>query len=186
MFSDSRRLEKPRGLLPKCIPPTGGNWADFGCGDGVFTTVLQEILGPSGQVVAVDIEPQAIERLRRRFKRDHPQVGLETRVADLTQPISLPELDGFVIANALHFVDPTRRGAVFSNLATYLKGGGRAVVVEYNTRTPSPAVPFPLDPDDFLTLAADSGLVAGRIVARVPSSFLGEMYAGVAIRPTVV
>jgi ubiquinone/menaquinone biosynthesis C-methylase UbiE len=151
----------------------------------VFTTVLQEIIGPGGRVVGVDIEARALARLRDRFRRDHPQIDVETVVADFREPLALAELDGFVIANALHFIDPSLRDGVFSGLTRHLKPEGRAVVVEYNTRTPSPAVPFPLDPDEFLTLATNAGLDAGHIAAHVPSSFLGEMYAGVAIRRAV-
>jgi ubiquinone/menaquinone biosynthesis C-methylase UbiE len=182
MFTDSRRLEKPRALLPHCISSTGGVWADIGCGDGVFTTVLQEIIGPGGRIVAVDIDAGALKQLRDRFGQHHPQVDVETVLADFTAPLALPELDGFVIANALHFVDPNLRSGVFTDLAAHLKPGGRTIVVEYNTHASSPAVPFPLDLDGFLALAMAAGLEAGHIAARVPSSFLGEMYAGVALK----
>lgn len=182
LASDERRLEKPRALLPKCILTTGGVWADIGCGDGVFTTVIQEIIGPHGRIVAVDKDGKALQRLRDRFRRDHPGVTVETILTDFRLPFVLPALDGLVIANALHFVNAKERRDVFSRLVAFLTPGGSAVVVEYDTRKPNPAVPFPLDTVGFLALAEEVGLGAGRIAAHVASSFLGEMYAGVALR----
>ncbi len=63
-----------------------------------------------------------------------------------------------------------------------LKRGGRFVVVEYNTGRGNYAVPFPLDEHAFLTLAQEAGLVQAQIMSRIPSTFLGEMYAGIAYR----
>jgi ubiquinone/menaquinone biosynthesis C-methylase UbiE len=168
-------------LLPHCIPSPGGLWADIGCGDGVFATIIQEIIGPTGRVIGVDKQATSLQRLKGRFRRDHPGVEVETVLADFRRPLALPELDGFVVANALHFIGPDVRAEVFGGLAALLRPGGRAVVVEYNTRTPNAAVPFPLDSIGFVALATKVGLDAPRIAARVPSTFLEEIYAGVAI-----
>lgn len=183
MSSDARRLDKARALLPHCIPACGGVWADIGCGDGVFTTVIQAILGPQGRVIAVDRDPRALQRLKDRFRRDHPTVPCETVIADFTSAVQLPMLDGIVLANTLHFVTAAQQQDVLRRLSMFLRAGGRAVVVEYNTRTPNPAVPHPLDAAAFPELADLVGLEGARIAARVPSSFLGEMYAGLAFKP---
>jgi hypothetical protein len=55
------------------------------------------------------------------------------------------------------------------------------MVVEYNTRRGNAAVPYPLDEWGFLALAEEAGLRQAGIVARIPSTFLGEMYAGMAL-----
>ena len=102
--------------------------------------------------------------------------------ADFTRPLSLlPPLDGMLLANALHFVP--EKQPVLAALASLLRPGGRLVVVEYNTRQGNYAVPHPLDETGFLSLAQAVGLVRARILVRVPSTFLGEMYTGVAVRP---
>ena len=56
------------------------------------------------------------------------------------------------------------------------------VVVEYNTNRGNSAVPHPLDETQFLKLMAEIGLGQARIAARAPSTFLGEMYTGVAVK----
>jgi hypothetical protein len=55
------------------------------------------------------------------------------------------------------------------------------IVVEYNTARGNPAVPFPLDEMGFLELARATGLREARVLARIPSTFLGEMYAGIGL-----
>jgi hypothetical protein len=67
-----------------------------------------------------------------------------------------------------------------ARLVKLLKPGGRFIVVEYNTRRGNAAVPYPLDEWGFLALAEEAGLGQAEIVARIPSTFLGEMFAGVA------
>ena len=65
----------------------------------------------------------------------------------------------------------------------FLKPGSRLIVVEYNTNQGNPAVPYPLDDRNWLELAAQVGLREARIASRIPSSFLGEMYAGMGLAP---
>ena len=63
-----------------------------------------------------------------------------------------------------------------------LKPGGRLIIVEYNTNQGNIYVPHPLDEFEFLTLVRQAGLHRAQIVARIPSTFLGEFYAGLAFR----
>jgi hypothetical protein len=72
---------------------------------------------------------------------------------------------------------------VLRRLCDLLRPGGCLVIVEYNARRGNGAVPYPLDDTAFLSLAVRVGLVQSEIRARAPSSFLGEMYTGVAVRP---
>jgi len=75
------------------------------------------------------------------------------------------------------------KAPVLSRLVRLLKPGGRLVVVEYNTSQGNPAVPYPLDDRNWLELAAQARLREARIASRIPSSFLGEMYAGTGLTP---
>ncbi|CAN5744546.1 hypothetical protein BH23DEI1_BH23DEI1_06140 [soil metagenome] len=51
-------------LIRAAIAPRGGRWADLGAGGGRFTLALAELLGPEGEVHAVDLDP-GVERLAR-------------------------------------------------------------------------------------------------------------------------
>lgn len=184
MEKNTRRLEKPRQLLPACLPETGGTWADFGCGEGIFTIVLYELVGPECELHAIDKNRGALRRLQANFTEMYPQATLHTHRADFKNPVDLPELDGFVIANALHFVTDDQKQEVLQRLTDYLKPGGRGIVVEYNAQRGNFAVPHPLDDAGFIELGRKIGLEDVHIPARVPSSFMGEMYAGIGLAPS--
>lgn len=181
-WPNDRRLKKARTLLrPAVEEEAAGVWADLGCGDGVFTYLLATFLPAGSRLYAVDKAAHQLRSLQRNFAGLELNVSIEPHLADFTQPLSLPPLNGLVMANSLHFV--RRKEPVLRQVAGLLKPGGRLVLVEYNTRRANSAVPYPLDETTFLELAARVGLRQAEIVARAPSTFLGEMYTGVALLP---
>jgi ubiquinone/menaquinone biosynthesis C-methylase UbiE len=180
---EARKFKKAQQLLSPCIDEVGGIWADFGCGEGIFTAVLYEQIGPSSQIYAVDKNQRVLNRLKQNFHETYPEAKIHILHANFIQPLSLPTLDGFVLANALHFVKDDEKAIVLEHVSTYLKPHGKVVVIEYNTNRGNFAVPFPLSEDQFLQLAMQLHFRNPRIIARAPSSFLGEMYAGMAFVP---
>jgi ubiquinone/menaquinone biosynthesis C-methylase UbiE len=178
--SRPERIEKARTLLHPGIPGPGGVWADVGCGDGIFTTALYSLIQPEGEIYAVDKGRRALEALARDFGNRFPDAVLHPVLADFTYPLALPPLDGLVMANSLHFV--REKTPVLIRLTDLLKPGGRLIVVEYNTSRGNFAVPHPLDEDGFLVLTHEVGLRRAGIQAKIPSTFLGEMYAGLAFK----
>lgn len=176
---EARRIQKAITLLQPGIPGPGGVWADIGCGDGIFTSALHTLIRPGDEIYAVDRDQYALDTLIRNFAESHPDAAPHLVCADFRQGLTLPALNGIVMANSLHFV--TDKAPVLSRLIRLLKSGGRLIVVEYNTSRGNPAVPYPLDDHGFLKLAARVGLREARILNRIPSSFIGEMYAGIGL-----
>ncbi len=180
--SNGKRDTKAR-LLLDAVELTGQSWADIGCGDGIFTRLLAERLPAGSTVHAVDKNRRALDTLHRA-RRDWPSaVAVETHHADFRKTLNLPELDGLLLANSLHFV--RRKQPVLARLVELLVPGGQVVLVEYNAARGNGAVPHPLDDAGFLSLAEAVGLCEARIAQRVPSSFLGEMYLGVGRKSVV-
>ncbi len=178
-WTTARRMTKARLLLAPAVGLAGGVWADLGCGDGVFTYLLGKQLAPGSQLYAVDRDPRVLQQLARNLAGRCPNVTLHPTHADFTYPLALPLLDGIVMANALHFVQ--EKAPVLRQLIPLLQPGARLIVIEYNTSHGNYAVPYPLDEADFLHLAGSVGLQDAQIVTRVPSTFLGEMYTGLAL-----
>jgi len=176
---EARRIEKARTLIQAGIPGPGGVWADLGCGDGIFTAALHTLTRPGAEIFGVDRDQQALNALARHFSESFPDARIHALQADFMRSLSLPPLDGVVMANALHFVRD--KPPVLKRAAALLKPGGRLIVVEYNTARGNPAVPYPLDEMGFLDLARAIGLNEAHVLARIPSTFLGEMYAGIGL-----
>ena len=164
------------GLLRAAVEP-GGTWADIGAGEGAFTLALADLLGPGGRIVAVDRNGRALRANEAAVRARFPDVEYATLNADLTGPLDLPELDGLVAANSLHYVPRDRQVAVIRALAAHLRPGGRFVVVEYDADRGNPWVPHPFTYGSWERLAESAGLTETRLIGRVPSRFLDAIYS---------
>lgn len=174
---DRRRFAKADGLLPPCDLRAGGLWADLGCGDGVFTGALVDLLGPNGRVIAIDRDPRALHRLQRNLSLADWSAQAQPLVADFRLPLPLSGLDGLLISNALHFLRDGRKTVAFRSFLRAVRAGGRIIVVEYNTDRSTSAVPHPVTAARLCRLLADAGWRQPHVKARVPSTYLGEMAA---------
>ncbi len=151
----------------------GGTWADLGAGSGSFTLALAELVGPGGEVIAVDKDRGALRQLEHALRPDSAVV--RTLSADFTKPIDLPSLDGVVMANSLHFVrDKT---PVLALVHRMLKASGRLLLVEYDADNGNHWVPHPMSFETWRALADASGFSGTRKLASVPSRFLGRIYS---------
>ena len=174
-------------LIREAVGGRGGVWADFGAGTGTFTKALSAVLGAGSTVFAVDDDARAVRALRELSMASSGGARVIAVNADFAQPLAFPgvvdgktQLDGMLLANALHFVrDPER---VLSRLGEHLRPGGRAIVVEYDRREASRWVPFPIPASRWPRLAQSAGLAEPSITATRPSSYSGVLYTAVATR----
>lgn len=168
-------------LLNGGVPGPGGVWADLGSGEGAFTLALADLLGPSGTIYSVDKDRGALREQERAMRSRFPSVTVHYLAADFSRPLDLPPLDGIVMANSLHFVRD--KGPVLGLVRSYLRPGGRLVLVEYNADRGNMWVPHPLSFGTWAALAERNGFANTHLIARVPSRFLGEIYSASSIVP---
>ena len=142
-------------------------------------------MGPEDPPRAFDYRAylEWMRKLNHNFWITYPDASLHLLHADFKEPLSIPPLDGLLMANALHFVKDGQKARVLEDLSKKLKPAGKIIIIEYNTSRSNYAVPFPLNEDKFLELALQVRLQKPQIVSKAPSSFLGEMYAGIALAP---
>jgi SAM-dependent methyltransferase len=159
-------------------------WADIGAGTGAFTLALADLLGPGAQIFAVDRDARALRTATESVTERFPDTTIRPVVGDLTGLLALPPLDGLVAANSLHFIGRDRQVATITSLASHLRPDGLFVVVEYDTDHGNPWVPFPFSVASWKRLAIDAGLDEPVEIGRVPSRFLGAIYAAVSRRPS--
>ena len=157
---------------------SGERWADLGAGTGTFAVALARLVGPAGAIYAVDQESSAVRALEALVRE--PEDGaapIVVKRGDLTQPLDLPLLDGVLLANALHFVDARSQAGALRRVAEGLASTGRIVVVEYDNRSPSRWVPFPISPARLTDLAREAKLGVPEAIGWRRSAFGGSMYA---------
>jgi ubiquinone/menaquinone biosynthesis C-methylase UbiE len=168
-------------LLQAAVPAADGEtWADLGAGDGTFTRALATLVGPGGRVYAVDTDAAGLETIRRWADRAGMGGVVATLRGDVSRALDLPQLDGAVLANVLHFVRDAR--AALAGVASQLEPDGRLVLIEYEGRRPSRWVPYPVSVARFRELAAEAGFSEPNVVATRPSAYGGELYVATAIR----
>jgi SAM-dependent methyltransferase len=171
-------------LIRAGVTERGGTWADIGAGTGAFTLALADLLGPGAALFAVDRDAGALRANAAAVAARFPATQLTTRVADLTGPLDLPPLDGLVAANSLHYVARDRQVAVIRSLATLLRPGAPFIVVEYDADRGNPWVPHPFSSRAWAGLASGAGLEGATEIGRVPSRFLGAIYAALSRPPS--
>lgn len=126
MFTDPRKNIEQFDLAP------GMKVADFGCGAGYHTFPLAEKVGPSGQVLALDVHKEQLITL----KREAAKAGLsqiEVIWCDLEKNKGTKLKDGAVergvVANVLFQIEHKANFA--EETARTLKTGGRLLVVDW-------------------------------------------------------
>lgn len=166
-------------LIQNGVTGSGPAWADIGAGTGAFTLALADLLGDDARIVAVDRDAAALTQNARAVAERFPKATLKTLVGDLQEPLDLPTLDGLLAANSLHFVVRERQASVVAALARHLRPGAPFIVVEYDADRGNPWVPHPFSIGRWRELASEAGLVDTFEIGRVPSRFLGSIYAAV-------
>jgi ubiquinone/menaquinone biosynthesis C-methylase UbiE len=167
------------GLIRDGVP-AAGRWADLGSGWGAFTLALAELLGPEGEIHSVDRDGGELGRQEREMVARFPAIKVSYHRGDFTRPLDLPPLDGIVMANSLHFVRD--KPSVLRLVGSYLKPGGRLVLVEYDSDRGNWWVPHPLSFASWEATAQAAGFSPPRLLATVPSGVMGRIYSALSLR----
>ncbi|MFN7992138.1 MAG: class I SAM-dependent methyltransferase [Bryobacteraceae bacterium] len=148
-----RLLHSPADILGPYVHE-GMNVLEPGPGMGFFTLELARLVGSSGRVVAVDIQPEMLASLRRRAAKAGLLERIDARLAE-SGSMGLDYLTGtvdFVLAFAMVHEMPSS-ASFFAQASQTLKAGGRLLLAE-----PSGHVKPPLFEAE-LKAAAEAGLV---------------------------
>jgi SAM-dependent methyltransferase len=170
-------------LIEEGIPGPGGTWADFGSGTGAFTLALADLLGPTATIYSIDKDAQALSRQERQVTARFPGTTVHMYHHDYTNPVTLPPLDGIVMANALHFQKDKQ--SIVRRLRSYLRPDGHFILVEYNSDRGNPWVPHPLSYESWAILASSCGFITTRLLHTRPSRFMGTIYSALSINSRV-
>jgi ubiquinone/menaquinone biosynthesis C-methylase UbiE len=168
-------------LLRPANLPQGGTYADFGSGGGAFTLALRELIGLDATIYAVDNDRRSLNELesnhRARFNTTRNLILLKD---DFSLSLSLPQLDGIVMANSVHFFKDKEK--ILRHVRGYLKPKGALLLIEYNVDSGNMWVPYPISFNVCRVLVKRAGFTEPRLLAKAPSTFLKEFYSAAAYR----
>jgi ubiquinone/menaquinone biosynthesis C-methylase UbiE len=166
-------------LLRKGVAGRGGVWADLGSGRGAFTLALADLIGPEGRIYSVDKDRAALAEQEKTMRSRFPGTNVTYLHADFTRRLTLPALDGVVMANSLHFLRD--KDAMLQLLRGYLRPQGRLLIVEYNTDRGNMWVPYPFSYPTWKELARQNGFGATQLLATRPGRFFDGMYSALSL-----
>lgn len=116
-------------------------WADSGSGSGTFTKALADLLFDGSVITAIDREAHKIVSPNKNIAINFVQ-------SDFQNSKSIPEqLDGIIIANALHYVKD--QAGFLNSIKSHFTPSGRLIIIEYDTDHSNQWVPYPVT---FITL----------------------------------
>lgn len=149
---------------------TDSIWADLGCGSGTFTKALVALLGDQSKVFAVDKEMQ-------RFNVSDEKKEIKfVRLDFLREQLPFFNLDGILMANALHYVKD--KAHFITALKNHVKPGGQIIIVEYDTELSNQWVPYPISYRKLVEAFSSLGLSNIKKIGERDSIYQsGKMYA---------
>lgn len=130
--------ERPDQSLKQLGLQAGMTTCDMGCGNGFWTLMMARVVGPQGRVLAVDIQPQMLTKLRQRADRFEIE-NVEPILGDVDDP-KLPagEVDLVLMVDVYHeFSHPE---SMLWSIRRSLKPEGVVALLEY--REEDPRVPI--------------------------------------------
>lgn len=122
-----RLIHNPQKILVGHIKP-GQTVLDVGCGPGTFTIAMAKMVGESGKVIAVDVQEEMLQILKKKAA----QHGLESRiVTHKSDPdrIGISEKVDFALAFYMVHEVPNAE-AFLREIVSVLRPEGKLLVVE--------------------------------------------------------
>jgi ubiquinone/menaquinone biosynthesis C-methylase UbiE len=173
VFDDPARdaWQRPDDVVAELGLAPGMTVADVGAGTGYFESRLARAVGPSGVVIAEDIEPDMVRYLRDRATREG-WANMKA-VQGTTDDPALPAggVDRVLIVDVWHHV-PDRR-AFAAKLAAALKPGGQIHIVDFTREAKHGPPPMHrLDPAQIVADLAAAGLDARVADTRLPEQYI--------------
>ncbi len=116
-------------LLPPLKIKPGDHVVDMGAGSGYYTMKLAEIVGPTGKVYAVDIQPEMLAIIRGRVKNKGLKNVQLVKATETDPKLPAASVDLIFMTDVYHeFSHPYE---VTEKMVEALKPGGRLVFVEF-------------------------------------------------------
>ena len=122
-----RWLQQPRKILSPYVRE-GTTALDFGCGPGFFTLALAQLVGPSGRVIACDLQQGMLEKLGSKLEGTEFESRIRLHQCG-PDALGLTEKVDFILAfYVMHEVPDQAR--LLAEFAAAAAPGAQVLVVE--------------------------------------------------------
>jgi SAM-dependent methyltransferase len=156
---DREAWQQPELIMDLLRIADGAAVADVGAGGGWFTVRLARRVGPNGLVYAEDIQPQMLESINRRVRREG-LANVRTIRGTPTDPQLPSPLDAVLIVDVYPAVAVEDRVTLLGHLVPPLKPGGRVGIVDFKLDGGGPGPPLAerVEPEAVVRDAQAAGL----------------------------
>lgn len=122
-----RLVHNPYKIVGKYVKE-GQTVLDLGCGPGVFSLAMAEMVGEKGKVISVDVQDEMLQMVKQKSER----AGLKSRIVlhkARPEKIGVTEKVDFALAFYMVHEVPDKKSFI-GEVANILKPGGRFLIVE--------------------------------------------------------
>ena len=129
------REEEPAKLMKALHLKPGMTVCDLGCGNGFYTLKLANEVGPTGKVLAVEIQPEMLDMLKERAAKASVK-NIQSILGTVIDP-KLPDnaVDLILVVDVYHEMDHPVE--MLAALRKSLSNTGRLVLVEFRAEDPN-------------------------------------------------
>ena len=124
-----RWLQDPRKILKPYLKP-GMRTLDVGCGPGVFSVEMAELVGDGGHVVAADLQPGMLQIVKNKISGTtlEKRITLHPCEEDHIGIDAFDPVDFILLFYVVH--EMPNQATLFHELAKCLKPGGQILITE--------------------------------------------------------
>ncbi len=122
-----RWLQNPRRILGPYIEE-GMTVLDIGCGPGLFSIDMVQMVGDSGRVIAADLQEGMLQKLRDKIQGTDIEERITLHECEQNKIGVSEEIDFVLLFYIVHEVP--NKEALFVEIGTILKPNGQVLIVE--------------------------------------------------------
>jgi predicted methyltransferase len=130
--------EKPQLLIDALEIEPGQTIADLGAGSGYYSFRIAPLVGPTGKVLAIDIEPAMLEVIAQRASRERIANVAAVRASARDPNLAPGSVDLLFMVDVYHELEYPYE--VMTKVRAALKPGGRVALIEYRAEDPQVAI----------------------------------------------
>ncbi|MFW9879568.1 MAG: class I SAM-dependent methyltransferase [Candidatus Thorarchaeota archaeon] len=144
LFRIRDKFHPPQNKIQKANIKLGDFVLDYGCGPGSYTLAALDVVGPSGKVIAVDINPLAINKVKEKATKKAMN-NIYTIITDCETGLDAEIIDVIICYDVLHDIE--EKNCILNEFYRILKRNSRLSVDDHHMKE-----------EELITLISDRGL----------------------------